>query len=76
MEKGLKIKANKVLWVATGVNFITGLIYIWSVISNSLITVVLIKLKSNNLFGLYHPIDQYIFTNPLDDSGGPMVKIF
>ena len=38
MEKGLKIKANKVLWVATGVNFITGLIYIWSVISNSLIT--------------------------------------
>lgn len=38
MEKRLKTKANRVLWVATGVNFITGLIYIWSVISNSLIT--------------------------------------
>lgn len=37
MKNNLNKKAYTVLWAATGVNFITGLIYIWSVISKSLI---------------------------------------
>lgn len=37
MEKTLDSKRYKVLWAATGINFFSGLIYMWSVLSRSLI---------------------------------------
>ena len=37
MEKSLDSKRYKVLWAAASMNFISGLIYMWSVISKSLI---------------------------------------
>ncbi|MDY0236104.1 MAG: OFA family MFS transporter [Gudongella sp.] len=37
MERSLDYKRYKILWAATSINFISGLIYMWSVISKSLI---------------------------------------
>lgn len=37
MDNTLNKKAHSVLWAATGVNFLSGLIYMWSVMSKSLV---------------------------------------
>lgn len=37
MDKSINSTRYKILWAATGINFISGLIYMWSVLSKSLI---------------------------------------
>lgn len=37
MEKSISKKSYKVLWASTGINFISAILYVWSVISKALI---------------------------------------
>lgn len=37
MEKNYKARAQVVLWTATGISFVSGILYIWSIVSKALI---------------------------------------
>lgn len=80
MEKTLNNKRYKVLWAAASINFITGLIYMWSVLSKSLVDDLGFTSKQASLpyttFTISFVIAMVIFGKMQDEKGPRIVATF
>lgn len=80
MEKTLNSKRYKVLWAAASINFISGLIYMWSVISKSLIDDLGFTSKQASLpyttFTISFVIAMVLFGKMQDNKGPRIVATF